>query len=389
LIFDVILLVGRDADLYDDMGKWLRKSIGKHADCILPLMAMVTGQHDAMAELFTRRVDTATDDKERTEAYKTWRRREVLKQCGQSELLASTLLIFIAVAELAADEDIMLNLKTEAARKQGLQNFAVTLVFQLGALKLSDNILRYKEASEVKGNGRVMSLPPNKTHHIFLTHKKEHKETEEWAVHVKDQLKTRGFEVFFDVDNLQSISTEALNQAIADSCVLLVFLDDVTFKSQWCCDEIREAHRQGLAIRFIVHTDRYITRTLISQWFQEAPDVAKLAFAEQALEYSTTFRDVAISKIAGVLEALEGVRPLSTMFEVAQAHESKRKAPSSGGARRRGSTMSMLLQADSDSPKKPTPEDKWLLAFRICAVITIVSMAGNLTRNLRLVPTGA
>ena len=47
-----------------------------------------------------------------------------------------------------------------------------------------------------------MAVPPGKQFHVFLTHKKEHSETEQWAVGVKDQLKGAGFEAFFDVVSL-------------------------------------------------------------------------------------------------------------------------------------------------------------------------------------------
>ena len=63
-----------------------------------------------------------------------------------SELLASVLLIMTASAELIADDNIMLNLKTRAARLQALQNFVISLVFQLVALKISDALVKYKEA---------------------------------------------------------------------------------------------------------------------------------------------------------------------------------------------------------------------------------------------------
>ena len=73
------------------------------------------------------------------------------------------------------------------------------LLLQVGALLLSHSTVQYKDKQEVQDNGNAMSLPVNKRFHCFLTHKKEHRETEEWAVHVKDQLRHGGFEVFFDV----------------------------------------------------------------------------------------------------------------------------------------------------------------------------------------------
>jgi hypothetical protein len=281
LFVDTALLIARDADLYDDFGKWIGKTCGRRATALLPMLALLAGQHDVLADAIVKD-RKGTRNEEADAAYKAWRRRETLKQCSQSELLATTLLIMFCIAELICDQDLLLNLESQAKRAQAFLNFAQTLALQIFALWGSHAIVKYKEKQEVKDQaGKVMSLPANKRYHGFLTHKKELKETEEWAVHVKDQLSAAGYACFFDVDNLKEINQDVLNAAIRDSCVLFVLLDNLTFNSKWCRDEVAEAGRQNIPIRFIVHTDRFMTRALIDQWYQQAPDTAKLVFAEQ------------------------------------------------------------------------------------------------------------
>jgi hypothetical protein len=84
----------------------------------------------------------------------------------------------------------------------------------------------------------------------------EKKQTEQLVVHVKDMLEQKGIKVcnaqphlcvslfpivkavrfatgFFYCDNLETINQDELNKSIRESCMLVVFLDDLTFKSQW------------------------------------------------------------------------------------------------------------------------------------------------------------
>ena len=62
---------------------------------------------------------------------------------------------------------------------------------------------------------------------------------------------------FFDLDNLTSISIEALTASIQASCAVVVFLDDETHLSQWCTHELQMAKASSVGIIVVIDADRY------------------------------------------------------------------------------------------------------------------------------------
>jgi hypothetical protein len=109
-------------------------------------------------------------------------------------------------------------------------------------------------------------------------------------------------QVFFDCDNLATITQDELNKSIRASCMLVVFLDDVTFKSRWCCDEVKTAASAGIPIQCVVNIDEYRTRSLVDQWYADASSVAELVFVSQIVEYSTAYRAEAAEKLAELVK---------------------------------------------------------------------------------------
>ena len=81
-------------------------------------------------------------------------------------------------------------------------SFLQIFVFQIGALWISHRIIEWKDNKEVAAMGPLMSLPSGKKYHVFCTHTKKHKETEQWVVATKDMLAPKGYSVFFDVVRL-------------------------------------------------------------------------------------------------------------------------------------------------------------------------------------------
>ena len=61
---------------------------------------------------------------------------------------------------------------------------------------------------------------------------------------------------FFDLDNLTSISMEALTASIQASCAVVVFLDDETHLSQWCTHELQMAKASSVGIIVVIDADR-------------------------------------------------------------------------------------------------------------------------------------
>jgi hypothetical protein len=103
LVIDNTLLIMRDADLYDDIAKYLTQKIGGHASVLLPILAAATGQHDVLADIVGKKAAGFTQDSEEARvkdaALKTWTRKETLKQSSQSEVLATTILITIVCSK--------------------------------------------------------------------------------------------------------------------------------------------------------------------------------------------------------------------------------------------------------------------------------------------------
>ena len=76
------------------------------------------------------------------------------------------------------------------------------------------------------------------------------------TVDVLSSLKSN-LSAFFDLDNLTSISMEALTASIQASCAVVVFLDDETHLSQWCTHELQMAKASSVGIIVVIDADRY------------------------------------------------------------------------------------------------------------------------------------
>jgi hypothetical protein len=77
---------------------------------------------------------------------------------------------------------------------------------------------------------------------------------------------TEEFTIFFDLDNLTSISMEALTTSICASAVLVVFLDSETHLSTWCVSELQTAYRFKIPIITVIDASLYVQRKLIDQY---------------------------------------------------------------------------------------------------------------------------
>jgi hypothetical protein len=176
-------------------------------------------------------------------------------------------------------------------------------------------------------------------------------------------------------DNLREINQAALDAAIAESCVLLVFLDDETFNSVWCVNEVLAAAKHGVPVRFVVHTDRFHTRELIDKWRAQQPAVADVLLREQGMEYSTVFRQESVDKIESCLK-LKGVDRIRNVYD-ATAERNRRGQTKSRQSvvvtRRRASTFSVLMS--QNATEEPRREALALFCFRVCVAISIYDHA--------------
>ena len=190
---------------------------------------------------------------------------------------------------------------TESQRLDRVIQFAVIGVAQVVGLVISQKVIKWKQERDRKKQG--VGLPEGKSFHVFLSHKKERMHSEGLAVALKDALKVKGYQSFFDKDNLDQISQEVLDRSIRESCCLLVVLDDVTLNSEWCRAEIKTAAAAGIPIRCVVDSDKYITADLCKQWFSsEHADVAALIFSNQIVDWKTAFRQHTIERLTTILD---------------------------------------------------------------------------------------
>jgi hypothetical protein len=74
---------------------------------------------------------------------------------------------------------------------------------------------------------------------------------------LKEVFGMKGHKVFYDEDDLSVITLEALKAEIAKSAIFLVFLDEMTFNSEWCQSEIAFAAQLGVPIYTLIDKDRY------------------------------------------------------------------------------------------------------------------------------------
>ena len=173
-------------------------------------------------------------------------------------------------------------------------------------------------------------------------------------------------------DNLREINQDALDEAIAGSVVLLVFLDDETFNSVWCVNEVLAAAKHGVPVRFVVHTDRHHTRELIDKWRAQQQAVAEILLREQGMEYSTVFRQESVDKVESCLK-LAGVARISNVYDASAERNRRTQAQSSVRksavvTRRRASTFSVLMSQNSE--ETPRREALALFGLRVCSAIS-------------------
>merc|ERR1712228_1031320 len=74
-----------------------------------------------------------------------------------------------------------------------------------------------------------------------------------------------GLKCFIDVDHLSEISKEELRDSVANSCAMLVVLDDETVTSTWCNFEWELAKELGIPTKCVVDVEHYLKGEIIEQ----------------------------------------------------------------------------------------------------------------------------
>ena len=225
LAIDLLLLVMRDADLWDDVGRCLQEYFGKCVSKYLYVIMMVTGGGDEVGDMMVEKTDKtgAFHSSKVPEAIKREVREQTITQCAYTELISTVVLLANTVVESYLDTPIITHGKCKNKRTEIVYSYLIILIFQILALVVSHKIIQFKVVSFQKQHGS--SMPNDKRWHCFYSHKKEHAHTEQWVIAVKDVLwEEHHLKGFFDRDNLDEISQRQLDLSISESCSLLVFL---------------------------------------------------------------------------------------------------------------------------------------------------------------------
>ena len=150
---------------------------------------------------------------------------------------------------------------------------------------------------------------------VFVSHCKRTDATEDRAIWVADVLDTAGFKAWFDRSDLNTISMEALQEAVEKSVCLVTILDPFTFESEWVVSENQWARDKNIPIIALYDADRYPWDT-VGKWKLKHPHV----FSNQAISYSKNFRNESREKLlAAVQGRLEEPRRLSGAVHAAHA----------------------------------------------------------------------
>jgi hypothetical protein len=310
LVFDLCLLVMRDADLWADFGNFIKAYLGKCASKYVYLAMMITGSGDEVGDMLAEKtvIASAFQSADIPPSIRRQVRDATITQCAYTELLSSVVLLSNTVFELMLGQPILTSGMTHEQRREVPISYCIILTFQIMALTLSHKVLRYKDKRYSTEHGRAM--PHHKQWHCFYSHKKEHAHTEQWVISVKDALWTEHhLKGFFDRDNLEEITQEELNNSIDASCTLLVFLDDKTLDSQWCVAEIKEAVDRGVAVYTVVNNTYFTTKSLTELWFSREREIpfdfgplGSTLFRHPIIEFSNSNRADCIQKLATKLE---------------------------------------------------------------------------------------
>ena len=71
------------------------------------------------------------------------------------------------------------------------------------------------------------------------------------------------------VDDLREITLAKLKEGVAQSCCILLVLNDETLQSTWCQHELQCARDLSLPIICLVDTDRQPARPLIDKYMEQ------------------------------------------------------------------------------------------------------------------------
>jgi hypothetical protein len=146
-------------------------------------------------------------------------------------------------------------------------------------------------------------LPPGKSHHFFLSHKKTHSlfggVPEQVAKNLHDSLELCGYGGWFDIDNLKRITREDIRGAIETCCAMIIVLHDETLDSEWCRYEWQCANELGVPCKVVIDMERASKAALLSKCTASFPTLLNF----QWLEFTEGHRRDCLFEVCDFLES--------------------------------------------------------------------------------------
>eukprot|EP00935_MAST-01C_sp_MAST-1C-sp1_P000339 g339.t1 len=302
MLLDTCLLVMRDAELWDDLAKWVWKHTGTIGGTLFGVLEVMIGNSDGMTErtLFSnqaRRFSTAAakaNDAMSEPDFSTVRmiKREITETAVLTELLSTVLLLTVVSYEIILDtynvpgkhtftnypDDAFASLcefstfdgtckQCECSRKEAQQKrlntvivYLVTMVFQILGLCLSHRIVQYKNQVEERlqkmaalaQSTSLVKLRGRLKYHFFLSHAQATGQDQVSAL--CQMLQSLGFICWYDME-AEDLTLNGMSDGVAQSEIYVLFLSEGALGRPMVQHELRDALRLNKTIITLFETD--------------------------------------------------------------------------------------------------------------------------------------
>jgi hypothetical protein len=187
MLFDIFLLIARDADLYDDCAIWIKKNSGRIGLLVLRFGELLVGPDMTPP---AERVSTqgkpnaeAPDLVEPTETERAAVKREMTENCVVSEMLASMALFTLVATDVLLKaagmkgEGLITGGMSDEGRNQALAVYTIIMCCQIIGIGVSHQIIHYKNTiaerlrairNAAGGSTLEFNLVPGHEWHFFL-----------------------------------------------------------------------------------------------------------------------------------------------------------------------------------------------------------------------------
>eukprot|EP00935_MAST-01C_sp_MAST-1C-sp1_P002120 g2120.t1 len=223
LIFDIFMLVMRDADLWDDFASWFARKSGRIGALALVFAQLIAGETDSADWIFNRQKYDEQAAMQPTSSHFAYRaptatevarvKRELTENCVVSELVSSSVLFVLILVDIILEKSGVPGATafasgrdppmTSRQRSEGLVVYSVIFLFQLLGIAISGQIVKYKNAIAVKwqkmrdaAQSAEMRLPSGCSWNFFLSHSQASGGDQAYSLYL--ELDQQGYRVWYD-----------------------------------------------------------------------------------------------------------------------------------------------------------------------------------------------